>query len=631
MALTAGTIFAIQATATTGNINGSGFNPANANFPVDLAATSANTASPVVTSATYNFVAGDVGAWVYVKSGTNWVAGWYQIVSVAANAATLSAAIGAAVLTINAIGVVTYNTTAGCATTASPTGGTFGVDYSQQDTAQSTITDAVSVGASTTLTSLSNPWTPVSVGNFFHLTTTGVGGFGVVGWYEIVSYNTAGSVVTDRTTNSGTALAAGTGQTGGAGRFNGLEDTFKTMIPAASICWVKNGTYTFSTQAITASTNSTATNPSFFIGFNTIRGDTCNGANRPIFAMGANQVTWCQAQNCLNLIFTGTATTVVAGNVSMYFFNCQATNTSATAARNALVTATGAVVNSNVFSCEVTCQNGIGINFSTTTVPCIVSGCYVHDCVTAISSTSANTAGTFAGNLLASNTTAAITMPNTSVTQNVINNTIYGRSAIMGIGINLSGANSPSNRVFNNILTGLATGISVATGNANSNMGLNNDFFNNTTDVTNWLKSPTDLALAPQFTSVTEVTGTTATTSGSTLTDAGASFITAGVVANQDFLHVVSGTGVTVACYLITARTATTLTTNNALGTSSAGNVVYWITVGHNFQIGTNLKGLGFPNFTNATGSLTTSYPDVGAVQRQESAAATTVAYGFVG
>jgi hypothetical protein len=40
----------------------------------DFAATSATGTAPVVTSASYTFIARDVGHWVYVKSGTNLVA-----------------------------------------------------------------------------------------------------------------------------------------------------------------------------------------------------------------------------------------------------------------------------------------------------------------------------------------------------------------------------------------------------------------------------------------------------------------------------------------------------------------------------------------------------------------------------
>jgi hypothetical protein len=82
-----------------------------------------------------------------------------------------------------------------------------------------------------------------------------------------------------------------------------------------------------------------------------------------------------------------------------------------------------------------------------------------------------------------------------------------------------------------------------------------------------------------------------------------------------DLLRVVSGTGVTVGIYLITAHTATTLTVNNPLGTSSGGDVVWVVTTGHNFGIGTNLKALGFPG---TFGTESTSYLDIGAVQRQE-------------
>jgi len=43
-----------------------------------------------VTSASYNFVAADVGSWIDVTAGSGWTTGRYVIVSVASNAATLS-------------------------------------------------------------------------------------------------------------------------------------------------------------------------------------------------------------------------------------------------------------------------------------------------------------------------------------------------------------------------------------------------------------------------------------------------------------------------------------------------------------------------------------------------------------
>jgi hypothetical protein len=198
--------------------------------------------------------------------------------------------------------------------------------------------------------------------------------------------------------------------------------------------------------------------------------------------------------------------------------------------------------------------------------------------------------------------------------------TVYGREAKVGNGLNLSGTTSPHDRITSNIFYGLTTGILVSTVAQGTNLGSKNNFFNNTTDATLYTKEPDALALNPNFTSASQLTGTTATTSGSVLTDSGASFT--GVTDSVDYLHVVSGTGVTVGCYLINSHTSTTLTVNNALGTSSGGDVVYWVTNGHNFAIGTNLQAKGVPGVFQA--GLTTAYQDVGAVQHQGTASSNT-------
>lgn len=599
MALTAGTIFQIQATATTGNVNGAGFNPANANFPTDLVGTSATTASPVVSSATYAFVAGDVNNWVYIKSGTNWTPGWYQIASVSGGSATLNAAVGAVVLKIGPTGVLTRNSSVGCATTSAPTAGTYGVDYSQTDTANSSITDAASVGASTTLTSLTAPWTPVSVGNFFHLTTTGTGAFGVVGWYEIVSYVAVGQVTTDRTTNSGTALVSGTGQTGGAGRLNGLEDIFKTMIPAASIVWVGSGTYTFSGASATASANSTAINPSFFIGYTLVRGDICNGNNRPIWVLGANAFTGCVNVQHFNI--NGTTTTSLGFNFQGTVLNCKILNSSSTSGRAAIAAAV-------VVASELICQNGSGVLTGST--PVRAYGCYFHDSADGYQDTNLNSTAVLVGNIFESCTFAISTLGGNPT--HLANNVFYGSEAKTGTGVNFVTANATQSYLLNNIFYGLATGIAVATGPGNSNLSQYNDFFNNTTDVTNWTKDITDVAINPNFVGMSQIVGTTATSSGSVLTDTSQGF--SGVNDGVDFLRVFSGTGATVARYLIISHTATTITVNNAIGTSTLGNIVYSISNGHNFTPGSSIVGIGFPNFINTTGGKTTSFPTIGAV-----------------
>ncbi len=120
MALPPTTVWEINAAATGGaNVNGGGFDSAKIGVGTDysqqtgsqyndtnLAATSATTGAPVITSASHNFVTADEGNIINITAGTNWTVGRYMIVSTAANAATLDRA---------------------CASVASPTLGTFRV------------------------------------------------------------------------------------------------------------------------------------------------------------------------------------------------------------------------------------------------------------------------------------------------------------------------------------------------------------------------------------------------------------------------------------------------------------------------------------------------------------------------
>lgn len=607
MALASGTLFEIRASATTGNTGGAGFNPANANFPTDGAATVATGNSPVLTSATYNFVAGDVGAWIYVKAGTNWTPGFYQIASVAANAATLSAAIGQAVQLNATTGMYIANTVAGCATTASPTGGTFGVDYSQLDAAKLTLTDLASVGGSTTVTSVTGGWTPVSVGNFLHVTTTGTGAHFLTGWYEIVTYTSATQITTDRTTNDATAGVAGTGQTGGAGRLNGLEDAFFEMIPIASTVYVKNGTYTASGAVSVASTNSTAASPSNMLGYNALRGDACTGANRPVIAHAANAFASGQSQNFINFIFTNSNAGGVTPGVNSTFANCKFHNSSSTTTRVAMTITSSGVY---VYNCEFISQNGTAI---TQSAICRIYGNYFHD--SSLGFVNITAAVPVIQCLFEACFTAGYQTTLTSNTQ-VTNCTFYGREAKMGIGVDINVNGGTDVHVEDCIFYGLTNGLNVLTTEEKSNTGHNNNFFNNTTDVTNYTRDPTDLALDPTFAGATQITGTTASGSGSVLTDTNANFGT--VTDNVDFVRVTSGTGATLANFLVTAHTTTTLTCNNTVGTNATADRVYYVTTGHNFAIGTNLKAAGFPGAYN--GSETTSYLDIGAAQRQETA-----------
>ncbi len=599
MALAAGSLVEIRSTATASNVNGGGFNPANANMLTNFTATSANTSAPVVSTASYSFVASDVGAWFYVKSGTNWTPGWYQISSVS----------GAAIRFVNDRFV--RNTIAGIATTASPTGGAGTVDYSQQDTAKLALTDLASVGSSTTITSATAGFTPVMVGNFLRQYTTGTGAFGVVGWYELVSYTNATTMVTDRTTNNGTAEVAVSGNVGGALSLGSSDATVFNMAVLPFRYFVKGGSgvsYTLNgTMTITAAGD--ANNSTIIEGYNLLRGDRPTGSTRPTFALGSGIWTWAAQWYCFSLIKTGSGTIVEQMNNGIFSYLCKTINFSATAGRQA-VNMGGFCLSSN---CEYISYRGVAVQLNS----CSLEFCYIHDsnigfsnlsgvsayinqCIIAGNVNSAFSGGAFSGGVF------------------VVNGcTLYGAENKLGIGLQqiVSGAAIQGK---NNIIYGFATG-AMSNSLNNNNYDDYNNYFNNTTDATLWSKGPNDTALNPQFAGLSQLTGTTATTtSGNHLVDTTVDFIAAGVVPGRDFLYIKSGTGVTAGIYgILSVDSATQITTDIALAANATANKVWQITVksagNTSFNIGSNLKGLGYPSLF--AGEIATNSIAMGAVQ----------------
>lgn len=231
-ALGANTVFNVQ-TGGNDTSNSGGFDPGQtAGMFTDLACTSATGNAPVCTSASYNFVAGDANAWLYVASGTNWTPGWYKISSVASNAATVNATIAAAIIaTRNA------NTVAGIATTASPTAGTWTIDYSQGTAAQFSYTDLASAGTGLTVSSAAFPFAKQQVGNCLIIASGTNFNAGV---YCIASVAaTVATVVGAGNVTTG-AGASGVGGQGGAFVSPGKAASIK--VAGNDVC-ILNGTY----------------------------------------------------------------------------------------------------------------------------------------------------------------------------------------------------------------------------------------------------------------------------------------------------------------------------------------------------------------------------------------------------
>lgn len=488
-----------------------------------------------------------------------------------------------------------------------PTLGGGGTDWSQLNGCKYSLTGITSSGAGNVIltTSAATDWP----GNIIQMT----GGTNInKGFYKIASVS-AGVSATLSTRQDGTAVdsgvgAAGTGCIGGAYALGTSTDSvFSAGIAPGNTVWY-NGAFTLNTAL--AFTDCTATAQCFHYGYKTSRGDLNEqslSSNFPTINLVGSSNDFGSLAIIKALSFTGNATTPLTDDGQTTWINVKSVNTSTSSGHSALNPGAG----SSVIGSELVSQAGNGLNFNGDV---FVVGNYIHDTPTCIKE-AANGLDVYIGNnILAGCPTNAINA-STADTANLLifGNTIYGSERKDGTAISIATSNSDA-KTIGNIFYGWAAGISAATANT-ANYSNWNTFSNNTTNRTNWSTGAQDQTCAPGMTGVTTVSGTAGTVSGSTMTDAGASF--ANVVNNQDYLMIISGTGVTTSpgSILITSHTATSVTVAAAIG-GTGTNISYFVRTGHNFALGTGCQALGYPAIFPA--GLTTSYVDTGSVQRKE-------------
>jgi hypothetical protein len=268
----------------------------------DGAATSATGTAPVFSSTSYSFGSGDVGAKLFIAGGTNWIRGWYPIVSVSGGAATLDATAGHATLLLSPLpSGYLLNSSAGCASTGSPTGATWTIDYSQQNSAQVTFdgssVTAVTSGVTNTITITGHTVSEADVGNGLQIT----GGTNyIAGFYTIVSVNigSPNAWVLDRNVTSGAGVAM-TGSMGGA-----LATISAAKATAQAGNWIYvSGTYTVTSVLDFAFQAGGLARSSAIIGYGTHRGD-------------AVAATWTTATNSINLLDVSNAFVAVFANIA---------------------------------------------------------------------------------------------------------------------------------------------------------------------------------------------------------------------------------------------------------------------------------------------------------------------------
>lgn len=643
MAIDVRTIWECQQNATSANVNGGGFNPASAGFMTDLATTGSTgqSASVTVSSATYTFLAGDVGAWIYVKTGTSWTAGWYKITAVNTGVATVNGTIGQAIQpTWNSSFLATSgypaprftpNTVQGIGTANDLTGGTFGIDYTQQTAANLVVTDLVIGGTTSQVTSVLTPFGPNHVGNIIHILTQATGTV-TVGWYEIQS---VASNVAQLDRSAGTAASTGTAKVGGAislgsSTANQTDDIFfelglATNGTGAMRFFIKYSATNYSNQQISIAAAGGTLAPIIVEGYNTLRGDAPVGVNRPVLNGAANGFTLGANWDLYNIISYSSQTNAIGVGTASKLFNCKSVNIS-TSARNAYSGATDSVV----AMCEGVSYRGNGISGGS-----LVFGSYFHDSDIGILTTSGTGVQSIINNIVENAATAGITDTTAMLGRlNLIGNTIYGQETPVTSSVGIKFVTTGTDHfVMNNIVYGWVTGIQHADVQT---VGYSdyNAFFNNTTnvaDTTKWQLGLHEQTVNPTFTSGVQRTGATATTtSGNHLVQTGATFQTWGITSATNnvpnYYVYISGTGVTSGFYgILTVDSETQITVDIALTANATGDKVWRIGTGHDFSIGTNLKGLGFPGAFQGLGP--TGNLDIGAVQRLESASSGTAGF----
>lgn len=480
-------------------------------------------------------------------------------------------------------------------------------DYSQQPAAQYALTSVGAAGAGAVLTHASA--SADMVGNGLKVVS---GTNLTVGWYEIISVVAGVSITVDRAVSTGVS-ANGVINIGGALSLASSDDAvFESPNPGNKF-WIKAGTYAIN-GTVTIAKAGSPTNPIEYEGYATVRGDKPIGASAPSFNCAAASFSMASSLMWSHINFFGTATVVVIAATGDRFNSCGFLNNSTTADRTALQVG---AVDIHVYRCDIQSYRGRGITSNATATGLFIDSNYIHDSDVGIRHAISASSAHFTNNILRNMRTAAINVTTGTAQVLISRNTLIGCNNT-GIGIDIGGAASGV-KILGNVICGFATGVNNANTSTTAMFDDFNNYYDNTSDVANWTKGPSCTAVDPQFADATDIIGTNGTTSGSVFTSAGKDFTVLGVMAGRDFIYM-SGTGVTTGFYGITIVGTTTLTLDIAPGTSAVADKVYQILKGSNFIPGATLYDTGAFDFP---GGYTTTSPEIGAVQVENSAVKT--------
>lgn len=502
-----------------------------------------------------------------------------------------------------------------------------GTDYTLQDGSQFNGTDLASVAGTTNpcvVTSATHNFVAADVGN----TITVSAGTNWTVQRLVIESVLANAATTDKACGSAIDLTTnkGTWREGGAFPLGNStagisDDAFFEMAVPKNKVFVKYSATAYVPTAVSIAAACTLAGGECTIeGYNATRGDRpTTTATRPTINAAAN--AWAATGNAWvmrNMNFTPTAAAGINMSSSgSKFIENRCINKSATAARACIsINASIVLVEDN----EIVSYHGPGI--VETAGSYTAKRNYFHDSDTGVNTSALSKY--FSDNLFENFGTGAVlevTAHAITAAFDFYNNTFIGTPAHTNGGYAITLLTTAGGfRSECNIFDGFSGTAVIHADAINNAVDDYNAYYNNGTDVSNVTKGSHDVATDPGMPASWVIySGSTGTTSGSVLTQSGATLPTFTYEGQPaaDYLHIVSGSGgILLGSYGITANTGTTITTDVAIGTNATTDTVWYVTRGHDFSPGVNMKGLCGP--TLITGSATSQYKDVGGVQRKE-------------
>ena len=243
------------------------------------------------------------------------------------------------------------------------------VDYSEQNAPQLDLTDLACAAGSITITSAVGGFTQAMVGNVMQIHA---GANFVVGFYEIVTRNSANSIDVDRIPVTGIG-ANGHGKVGGGLT---LITQIQAVVVNGNIIYVKSGTYTYVANTAIVATGSIQY-PINIIGYDVARGANPTGNNRPLMHMQTFSFGPARYAHVHNLRIDGSHNTLIVAPAQpsfVSFRNCYFENTAVAGTKYCIGASIFAVVN----DCEFMGTAG-ATSYGISTSQGIVLNSYFHD------------------------------------------------------------------------------------------------------------------------------------------------------------------------------------------------------------------------------------------------------------